>query len=190
MWWHRTRAGRLVGNGREARGGSIYAEIVGFGMSSDANDITQPSAEGPARAIRSALRDAEVQADCVGYINAHGTGTPSNDCTETTAIRAVFGAHADQLAVSSTKSMHGHGLGAAGAPEAAATALALRNGILPPTASFTEPDPECDLDIIPNQARSSKAEYALSNSFAFGGLNAVLLFRRFDGQQCCTKSKG
>ncbi len=127
-------------------------------MSSDANDITQPSAEGPARAIRSALRDAEVQADCVGYINAHGTGTPSNDCTETTAIRAVFGAHADKLAVSSTKSMHGHGLGAAGALEAAATALALRNGILPPTANFTEPDPECDLDIIPNQARSSKAE--------------------------------
>jgi len=103
---------------------------------------------------------------------------------------AVFGSHADRLAVSSTKSMHGHGLGAAGAPEAAATALALRNGILPPTANFTEPDPECDLDIIPNQARSSKAEYALSNSFAFGGVNAVLLFRRFDGQQCCTKSKG
>ena len=197
----RERKGMILGEGgamlvlepleaASARGASIYAEIVGFGMSSDANHIIQPSAEGPARAIRSALRDAEVQADCVGYINAHGTGTPSNDCTETTAIRAVFGAHANQLAVSSTKSMHGHGLGAAGALEAAATALALRNGILPPTASFTEPDPECDLDIIPNQARSSKAEYALSNSFAFGGLNAVLLFRRFDGQQCCTKSKG
>jgi 3-oxoacyl-(acyl-carrier-protein) synthase len=147
----RERKGMILGEGgamlvlepleaASARGASIYAEIVGFGMSSDANHITQPSAEGPARAIRSALRDAEVQADCVGYINAHGTGTPSNDCTETTAIRAVFGAHANQLAVSSTKSMHGHGLGAAGALEAAATALALRNGILPPTANFTEPD--------------------------------------------------
>jgi nodulation protein E len=164
-----------------ARGAHIYSEVVGFGMSSDAYHITQPSAEGPARAMRSALRDAGVDPNCIGYINAHGTGTPSNDQTETSAIRAVFGTHANHLAVSSTKSMHGHGLGAAGALEAAATVLALRHGMLPPTANFTEPDPECDLDVIPNHARTSRVEYALSNSFAFGGLNAVLLFRTFEG---------
>ncbi len=113
----------------------------------------------------------------MGYINAHGTATPGNDPTETRAIRAVFGAHAGRLAVSSTKSMHGHALGAAGALEAVATILALRDGFLPPTANFTEADPECDLDYIPNQARETRVEAALSNSFAFGGLNAVLVFR-------------
>ncbi len=160
-----------------ARGARVYAEIVGFGMSSDAHHITQPQAEGAARAMRGALTDAEVSAPQVEYINAHGTGTPANDSTEVAAIRDVFAAHAGKLAVSSTKSMHGHALGAAGALEAAATAMSLSNGVLPPTANFTEADPACNLDVIPNVARHKKVEYAMSNSFAFGGLNAVLLFR-------------
>jgi nodulation protein E len=164
-----------------ARGARVYAEIAGFGMSSDAHHLTQPSMEGPARAMRSALSDAGIEPGQVGYINAHGTGTSANDPAETRAIRSVFGSHAERLAVSSTKSMHGHALGAAGAIEAVATALALRNGVLPPTANFTEPDPECDLDVIPNTARRASVECALSNSFAFGGLNAVLAFRRWDG---------
>ena len=164
-----------------ARGARIYAELVGFGMSSDAYHITQPSVEGPVLAMKAALEDAGLKPEAVGYINAHGTGTQANDPTETAAIRAVFGAHADRLAVSSTKSMHGHTLGAAGAIEAAATSLALRPDLLPPTANFLEPDPECDLDVVPNQARRAQVEYALSNSFAFGGLNAVLAFRRWDG---------
>jgi len=161
-----------------ARGARIYAEIAGFGMSSDANHLTQPSSEGPARAMRAALLDAGATPEQVGYINAHGTGTLVNDPTEAAAIRGVFGAHADKLAVSSTKSMHGHALGAAGALEAVATVLALEHGLLPPTANFTEPDPACDLDVIPNLARAAQVEWAMSNSFAFGGLNAVLLFRR------------
>lgn len=160
-----------------ARGATIYAEIVGFGMSSDAHHITQPSTEGPARAMRAALHDAHMHAEQVGYINAHGTGTPANDPVETLAIRAAFGDHANEVAVSSTKSMHGHPLGAAGAIEAVATILALREGFLPPTANFTNPDPQCDLDVIPNFPRAQKVECALSNSFAFGGLNAVLAFR-------------
>jgi nodulation protein E len=162
-----------------ARGAKIYAEIVGFGMSSDAHHITQPTSEGPARAMHLALQDGAVNLERVGYINAHGTGTTANDATETIAIRAVFAEHADRLAVSSTKSMHGHALGAAGAIEAVATILALQNGVLPPTANFTTPDPECDLDVVPNEARRTEVEYALSNSFAFGGLNAVLAFRRW-----------
>jgi nodulation protein E len=162
-----------------ARGARIYGEIVGFGMSADASHITQPSAEGAARAMRGALRDASMAPEQVGYINAHGTATQANDPTETAAIRAVFGAHADKLAVSSTKSMHGHALGAAGALEGVATVLALRKGVLPPTANYREADPECDLDVIPNQARRAEVEVALSNSFAFGGLNAVLAFRRY-----------
>ena len=160
-----------------ARGARIHAEIVGFGMSADAGHITQPSAEGAARAIRAALRDAALAPEAIGYINAHGTGTPANDPTETSAIRAVFGTHAGHLAISSTKSMHGHALGAAAAMECLATALALRDGLLPPTANYREPDPECDLDVIPNQARAAQVEHALSNSFAFGGLNAVLALR-------------
>jgi nodulation protein E len=162
-----------------ARGARIYGEIVGFGMSADASHITQPSAEGAARAMRGALRDAGLTAEQVGYINAHGTATQANDPTETAAIRAVFGAHADKLAVSSTKSMHGHALGAAGALEGVATVLALRNGVLPPTANYREADPECDLDVIPNQSRKAEVEVAISNSFAFGGLNAVLAFRKY-----------
>lgn len=160
-----------------ARGARVHAEIVGFGMSADACHITQPSSEGAARAMRSALRDAKLAPEQIGYINAHGTATPVNDPAEAAAIRAVFGPHADRLAVSSTKSMHGHALGAAAALEAVAAILALRDGVLPPTANFQVPDPECDLDVIPNESRRAQVEYALSNSFAFGGLNAVLAFR-------------
>jgi nodulation protein E len=185
----RDRRGLILGEGgamlvleplesARARGAKIFGEIVGFGMSSDAFHITQPSADGAARAIRAALADAAIASDKIGYINAHGTATPANDATETSAIRKVFGEHADKLAVSSTKSMHGHALGAAGAIEAVATLLALESGVLPPTANYTEPDPACNLDVIPNQARHATVEYALSNSFAFGGLNAVLAFRR------------
>ena len=184
----RDRRGMILGEGAamfvlepleaaRARGAAVHAEIVGFGMSADANHITQPSAEGAARAMRAALRDAAIAPEQIGYVNAHGTATPANDATETAAIRAVFGAHTDRLAVSSTKSMHGHALGASAALECLATALALRDGVLPPTANFTELDPECDLDVIPNQARPAEVEYALSNSFAFGGLNAVLVLR-------------
>lgn len=160
-----------------ARGARIHAELTGFGMSADACHITQPSADGAARAMRSALRDSALAPETIGYINAHGTGTLANDVSETSAIRSVFGAHAAHLAVSSTKSMHGHALGAAAAIECLATVLALRDGFLPPTANFTEPDPECDLDVIPNEARAARVEYAMTNSFAFGGLNAVLVLR-------------
>jgi len=165
-------------DGALARRARIHAEIVGFGMSSDAHHITQPLASGAARAMRAAIADAGLQPEQIGYINAHGTGTVVNDATETSAIRELFGAHADRLAVSSTKSMHGHALGAAGAIEAVATVLALEHGLLPPTANFTEPDPACNLDVIPNEARHAAVECALSNSFAFGGLNATLAFRR------------
>jgi nodulation protein E len=161
-----------------ARGARIHAEIVGFGMSADACHITQPSAEGAARAMQAVLRDAALVPEQIGYINAHGTATLANDPTEVAAIRAVFGSHARRLAVSSTKSMHGHALGAAAALECLAAVLALRDGVLPPTANFTELDPECDLDVIPNQARAAQVEYAISNSFAFGGLNAVLALRK------------
>jgi nodulation protein E len=161
----------------KARGARIYAEICGFGMSSDAHHLTQPTVDGPARAMRAALRDAELQPEQIGYINAHGTGTPGNDPVETSAIRAVFGPQANKLGISSTKSLHGHALGAAGALEAVATVLALHYGILPPTANYNEPDPECDLDYVPNHARVAQVEAALSNSFAFGGLNAVVAFR-------------
>jgi nodulation protein E len=160
-----------------ARGAPILAEICGFGMTSDAHHITQPSVEGPASAMQNALIDATLSPEAVGYINAHGTGTAANDATETSAVRHAFGPHANRLLVSSTKSMHGHALGAAGAIEAVATILALRNQLIPPTANFTEADPACDLDVVPNTARRAAVEYALSNSFAFGGLNAVLLFR-------------
>ena len=165
----------------KARGAKIYAEICGRGMSSDAHHLTQPTVEGPSRAMREALREAGLAPEEIGYINAHGTGTPGNDPVESKAIRAVFGAHADKLAVSSTKSMHGHALGAAGALEAVATVLALHHGILPPTANYNEPDPGCDLDYIPNQPRAARVGAALSNSFAFGGLNAVVAFRAVPG---------
>ncbi|RRA47765.1 beta-ketoacyl synthase [Acidipila sp. EB88] len=182
------RSGLIVGEGGAilvlepleaalARGATPLAEIVGFGATADAGHITQPTATGPARAMQHALADAGIVPEQVGYINAHGTATEANDRTETAAIRTVFGAHADAVAVSSSKSMHGHTLGAAGALEAVATILALRSGMLPPTANYTKPDPACNLDVIPNAAREQAVEYALSNSFAFGGLNAVLAFK-------------
>ena len=161
-----------------ARGATVHAEIAGFGMSADACHITQPSADGAAKAMRAALRDAGLAPEAIGYVNAHGTGTLANDATETAALHAVFGAHAGKLAISSTKSMHGHALGAAAALECVATVLALRDGVLPPTANYNVPDPECDLDVIPNQARQAQVEWAISNSFAFGGLNAVLALRK------------
>jgi nodulation protein E len=160
------------------RGAEPLAEMVGFGMSSDAHHITQPSAEGAAKAIRMALRDAGIAPESVGYVNAHGTGTTVNDVTETRALKMAFGQHAQRLAISSTKAMHWHTLGAAGAIEAAATIFTLVDGVLPPTVNFSEPDPECDLDYVANCARTLSVEYAASNSFAFGGLNAVLVFRR------------
>jgi nodulation protein E len=160
-----------------ARGATPLAEILGFGMSADACHVTQPSAEGAARAIRAALRDGGLDPAQVGYINAHGTATEANDRMEAVAIHDVFAGRAGRLPVSSTKSMHGHTLGAAGAIEAVATVLALGKGVLPPTTNFTELDPHCELDVIPNQARAQQVEVALSQSFAFGGLNAVLAFR-------------
>ncbi len=161
-----------------ARGANILAEIAGAGMSADAGDIVFPSEAGAAMAMRRALDDGGITPEKVDYINAHGTGTPANDPTESRAIRRTFGAHADALAVSSTKSMHGHALGAAGAIELVAVIGALRDGVIPPTANFIDPDPECDLDYVPNAAREKPVRVALSNSFAFGGLNAVLALRR------------
>jgi nodulation protein E len=163
----------------ERRGAPIHAEVVGFGMSADAGHLTRPAPEGAAAALRAALADARLGPAEVGYVNAHGTGTLANDPSECRALHEVFGDHARALAVSSSKSMLGHTLAAAGALEAVATVLALREGVLPPTASFTTPDPECDLDVVPNVARRATVEAALSSSFAFGGLNAVLAFRRW-----------
>jgi 3-oxoacyl-[acyl-carrier-protein] synthase II len=165
---------------REAR---IYAEIVGYGMTADAYHMTAPDPEGDgaARAMANALRDGGVDHSEVTYINAHGTSTPYNDKFETLGIKRVFGAHAYKLAVSSTKSMIGHLLGAAGGVEAIATTLAIYHGILPPTINYETPDPDCDLDYVPNQARKQEVEAALSNAFGFGGTNATLAFRRYRG---------
>jgi 3-oxoacyl-[acyl-carrier-protein] synthase II len=163
------------------RGARIYAEIVGYGMTSDAYHMTapDPDGDGAVRAMAAALRDGYLRPEDVGYINAHGTSTPYNDKTETLAIKQVFGAHAHRLAVSSTKSMIGHLLGAAGGVEAIVTVLALLHGILPPTINYETPDPECDLDYVPNTARKAEVETALSNGFGFGGTNATLAFRRW-----------
>jgi 3-oxoacyl-(acyl-carrier-protein) synthase len=161
------------------RGARIYSEVAGFGMSSDAAHITQPTVDGPARAIRMALQEGGVRPEEVDYINAHGTGTRLNDATETRVIKEVFKDHAGKVAISSTKSMHGHAMGATGAIELIATVMALDRGVIPPTANYTEADPECDLDYVPNQPREKPLRVALSNSFAFGGLNAVLLVRRW-----------
>jgi nodulation protein E len=161
-----------------ARGAAILAEIIGFGATSDAGDIVLPAAEGAAGAMSACLKDAGIAPDAVDYINAHGTGTTANDATETKAIHMVFGAHAKTLAISSTKSIHGHTLGAAGAIEAAATILAMRGGFIPPTANFLAPDSQCDLDYVPNEARSGRIDVAISNSFAFGGHNASIAVRR------------
>jgi nodulation protein E len=161
-----------------ARGATVLAELAGFGMSADAGDIVAPDPAGGSAAMTLALADAGLDPQDVDYINAHGTGTPANDPTETRAIRQVFGAHADRLAVSSTKSMHGHALGAASALELVAVIGALREGVVPPTANFSTPDPACDLDYVPNVPRAMPVRAALSNSFAFGGLNAVLALKQ------------
>jgi 3-oxoacyl-[acyl-carrier-protein] synthase II len=162
-----------------ARGARIYAELLGHGLSADAHHPTASSANGPARAMRLALGDAKVAPEAVDYINAHGTSTPLNDQHETEAIKAVFGEHA-RLAISSIKSMTGHLVGAAGGVEAIATALALHHGILPPTINYTTPDPACDLDYVPNQARRVPIRVAMSNSFAFGGTNSILVLGRVE----------
>jgi 3-oxoacyl-[acyl-carrier-protein] synthase II len=161
------------------RGARIYAELVGYGMSGDAYHIAAPpeDGDGPARVMKNALADARIAAEQVGYINAHGTSTPLGDKVETIAIKMVFGEHAKKLAVSSTKSSTGHLLGAAGGLETAIVALALHHGVLPPTINYETPDPECDLDYVPNQARQVQVEYALSNSFGFGGTNGCLVLK-------------
>ncbi|MEL7462774.1 MAG: beta-ketoacyl-[acyl-carrier-protein] synthase family protein [Pseudomonadota bacterium] len=186
----KTRSGMVQGEGAailvleemeraKARGARIWGEICGFGMSADASDIVTPSRDGAARAIRSALRDARMDPSEVAYVNAHGTATAANDKTECGALSDVFGASAADLSISSTKSMHGHGIGAAGALEAGAALMAMTDGVVPPTINHEEADPDClDLDITPNEAKERDVPAALSNSFAFGGLNAVLAFRR------------
>ncbi|HJB59855.1 MAG TPA: beta-ketoacyl-ACP synthase II, partial [Candidatus Faecalibacterium faecipullorum] len=167
----------------KARGAHIYAEVVGYGATCDAYHITAPApnGEGGARAMQQALDDAGVTAGEVGYINAHGTSTPLNDSGETAAIKAVFGPHAYELAVSSTKSMTGHMLGAAGGVEAIFTAMALADGYLPATINYKTPDPACDLDYVPNTGRAAEVRYALSNSLGFGGHNACVLFKKWEG---------
>ena len=162
----------------KARGAEILCEVVGFAMSSDAADIVMPSKQGAARAISGALNDAGVNPDQVGYINAHGTGTAANDKTECAAVADVFGQHADKLMMSSTKAMHGHLIGATGAVELLACIMALRDGVIAPTIGYEEFDPECALDVVPNEAREANIDYALSNAFAFGGLNAVLALKK------------
>jgi len=162
-----------------ARGAKILGEVVGFGMSADAADLTAPDLGGMSRAMEGALNDGKLQAQDIQYVNAHGTGTAANDVTETQALHRVFGEHAGKLAVSSTKSMVGHALGAAGALELAATLLAVRDSVAPPTIGYLGADPACDLDYVPNKARALTIEAAISNSFAFGGLNAVLAVKKF-----------
>jgi 3-oxoacyl-[acyl-carrier-protein] synthase II len=167
----------------QARGAKIYAEVVGYGLSSDAYHLTgqPPDADGAVRSMQMALRKAGIAPDAVNYINAHGTSTPINDPTETLAVKRTFGDHAYRLAMSSTKSMTGHLLGAAGGLEAGITALAIRDQIAPPTANLDEPDPACDLDYVPKVARPMAIDYALSNSFGFGGTNGTLILKRYSG---------
>lgn len=160
------------------RGAEILCEVAGFAMSSDASDIVMPSKNGAARAMAGALSDAGIDASEVGYINAHGTGTAANDKTECAAVADVFGPHADKLMISSTKSMHGHLIGGTGAVELLACIMALRDGIIAPTIGYQEPDPECALDVVPNEARDAKVDVAISNAFAFGGMNAVVALKK------------
>ena len=160
-----------------ARGAEIMAEVSGFAMTSDAADIVMPSKQGAGRAIAGALKDARINPEEVGYINAHGTGTAANDKTECAAVADVFGRYADDLMISSTKSMHGHLIGGTGAVELLAVIMALRDGVIAPTIGYEEPDPECALDVVPNTAREAQVDVALSNAFAFGGLNAVMALR-------------
>jgi nodulation protein E len=162
----------------KARGANILCEVAGFAMSSDASDIVMPPKQGAARAIAGALKDAKVNPDQIGYINAHGTGTAANDKTECAAVADVFGAHADKLLISSTKSMHGHLIGGTGAVELLACLMALCEGVIAPTIGYEEPDPECALDVVPNEARDASVDVVLSNAFAFGGLNAVIALRK------------
>ena len=162
----------------KARGAHILCEVAGFAMSSDASDIVMPSKQGAARAIAGALKDAKVNPDQIGYINAHGTGTAANDKTECAAVADVFGAHADKLMISSTKSMHGHLIGGTGAVELLACLMALCEGVIAPTIGYEEPDPECVLDVVPNEARDADVDVVVSNAFAFGGLNAVIALRK------------
>lgn len=184
------RKGLIIGEGAaavlleteqdaRARGANILGELVGFGMSADAKDITAPDVNGMVRAIKGALDDARLDATDVQYINAHGTGTTANDRTETEALKVAFGNHARKLAISSTKSMVGHSLGGAGALEFVATMKSIADDVAHPTINYLGPDPECDLDYVPNEARAMKIDAALSNSFAFGGLNAVLVARKY-----------
>ena len=161
-----------------ARGAEILCEVAGCAMTSDASDIVTPSQDGAARAIAGALADARIDAADVGYINAHGTGTTANDKTECAAVRQVFGPHAERLMISSTKSMHGHLIGGTGAVELLACIMALRDGVIAPTIGYEAPDPDCDLDVVPNTARDAQVDVALSNAFAFGGMNAVVALRR------------
>jgi 3-oxoacyl-[acyl-carrier-protein] synthase II len=164
----------------KARGARIYAEIVGYGMTGDAYHLTAPApgGEGGARSMKMALKNAGVAPEQVAYINAHGTSTPMGDLYETMAIKSIFGDHAKRMMVSSTKSMTGHLLGAAGGIEAVYTLLAMEKSVVPPTINYTVPDPECDLDYVQNSARDAKIEYAMSNNFGFGGTNATLLFKK------------
>jgi 3-oxoacyl-[acyl-carrier-protein] synthase II len=168
----------------ERRGAPVLGEIVGYGMSGDAHHITAPQEDGDGayRVMRAAIRDARLEPQQIGYVNAHGTSTPLGDAVETRAMKRVFGENVKKIAVSSTKSMTGHLLGGAGGLEAGICVLALRDQILPPTINQETPDPECDLDYVPNQARKATFEYALSNSFGFGGTNAALLFKRWDSR--------
>ena len=190
--FERDRNGFVIGEGAgimileelefaRKRGAKIYAEIVGYGMTSDAFHITMPdeTGSGAIRVMQKALQDARVQPEAVGYINAHGTSTPYNDKFETMAIKTTFGEHAYKLAVSSTKSMTGHLLGAAGGIEGVFSTLAIHRNTLPPTINYVNPDPDCDLDYVPNEPRPAEVEYVLSNSFGFGGTNAALLFKRY-----------
>jgi len=160
------------------RGADILAEVVGFAMTSDASDIVMPSKQGAARAIKGALQDARLNPEVVGYVNAHGTGTAANDRTECAAVADAFGAHADNLMMSSTKSMHGHLIGGTGAVELLACIMALRDGVVAPTIGYEEYDPDCNLDVVPNEARDADVSVAISNAFAFGGLNAVIPLKR------------
>ena len=163
------------------RGANILAELVGYGANSDAHHVTAPALEGAggARCMQLALKSAQMRPEEIGYVNAHGTSTPINDAGETKALKTVFGAHAKKLAVSSTKSMTGHMLGAAGGAEAVIGVMALTRNVLPPTINYTTPDPDCDLDYVPNQAREVRVDAVMSNSFGFGGTNAVLILKRF-----------
>ena len=163
--------------GAKARGAEILAELIGFSMTSDAGDIVMPNQQGAVRAIRGALRDACLDPQDIGYINAHGTGTAANDKTECAAVTEVFGAHAPALMMSSTKSMHGHLIGGTGAVELLACLMALRDGVIAPTIGYEQPDPNCALDVVPNVARQAKVTATLSNAFAFGGMNAVLALK-------------